>query len=303
MKTGAVVLAAGESQISNIPMLKRELDTLRDAGISPVAVVTGYQDEIVKKELAHRKVIFVHNGRFRTSGMIKSIQLGLTALQGKCGKAVIVPADVPSFNGSTLEEVISVPGEMVIPAYEGRTGHPVCIDMSCAESIIGYRGRNGMRGIMNKDMLEERIIEVDDPGILMEADSEKSYKDTVEYRDRKLRSHPVAAGVDVRLQRTRPFFDEELLKLLEVTESCGSMNQACKDLNMAYSRGWKMLKYAEEQLEFTLLEKHAGGRNGGGSGLTEKGRAYVDNYKKLCRQVEKYAEKRYLAIFEPGSRK
>ena len=103
MQTGAVVLAAGESQISNIPMLRREMDVLREVGISPVVVVTGYRREEVEKELAHRKVRFVNNPEYGSTNMIASLRLGLKELVGSCQKAVVVPADVPSFRRQTLQ--------------------------------------------------------------------------------------------------------------------------------------------------------------------------------------------------------
>ena len=52
-KTGAIILAAGRSahmeelkpmlRMGQTTMIQREIDTIRQAGISPIVVVTGYQ--------------------------------------------------------------------------------------------------------------------------------------------------------------------------------------------------------------------------------------------------------------------
>lgn len=297
MKTGAIVLAAGESQISNIPMLKQELDTLRKAGISPVVVVTGHNKEEVMKDLVHRKVIFVNNPRFKTTGMLKSIQLGLSQLKGDCDKAIIVPADVPTFHSATLKQVVEAEGELVIPCHKGEKGHPLCVDMACADVILNYKGREGMRGIIEKSKLKTETVDVGDPGILLEADSKKSLKKAMKYQEDTLRATPIGVSIDVGLGRTESFFNEEFVSLLKEIESCESMNRACKNLDMAYSRGWKMVKFAEEQLGFALTEKQTGGANGGGSGLTVKGKNYIEKYEKLHKMIEKYAKKNYEKIF------
>ena len=55
-KTGAIILAAGRSahmeelkpmlRMGQTTMIQREIDTIRQAGISPIVVVTGYQADI-----------------------------------------------------------------------------------------------------------------------------------------------------------------------------------------------------------------------------------------------------------------
>lgn len=297
MKTGAIVLAAGESQISNIPLLKRELDTLRTAGISPVVVVTGHDADNVMKELVHRKVIFVHNPDYKTSGMMDSIQLGISRLDGKCSRAVITPADVPSFSEDTISIVTGAEGDLVIPSHNGKPGHPLCIDMRCADAVLDYSGSGGMRGLIDSGTLISVTIDVDDPGILIEADSKQSFAKSIKYQEDSLLANPVAVSVDVGLGRTDTFFDSDTLMLLNEIKKCSSMNKACKNLGMAYSRGWTMIKYAEGQLGFSLMEKKTGGKNGGGSGLTEAGDKFLQDFRSMQKQIEKYADKCFDRVF------
>jgi len=297
MKVGAIILAAGESQISNIPMIKKEITTLRDAEVNSIVVLTGYEKENVERELAHRKVSFVHNPKYKTSKMLKSIQLGLEVLKEQCDKVICVPADIPSFTKTTLETVISEEGEIVIPLYKGKKGHPICVDMVAFDKIINYKGKEGLRGMTETGKLISKLVKVEDPGILIEADSENAYNYTLKYQKESLMSNEINIKISVSLGRTKSFLYEELFQFLKETESCGSMNKACKKMNIAYSRGWKMVNYAEEQLGFSLVERQAGGNKGGKSKLTEKGQEYLKKYAKLCKEINKSAEKRFKKIF------
>lgn len=296
-KTGAVILAAGISGISKTAMLRQELDTLREAGISPIAVVTGHEEEEVRRELAHRKVIFVENPAYRTTRMFRSIQLGLEALAGKCAKALIVNGDAPSFSADTVLALAGADHELTFPVHDGKPGHPFCLDMGLREEILSYEGRKGIQGMMRKGLLRAGLIEVDDPGIHMEAKEEESLAEVIHYQQETLRSRPIHPELKLSLARSDRFFDEELADLLREIDQCHSLNTACKNRNMAYSRGWKMLKRAEEMLGVALITKQVGGARGGGSVLTEEGREKLQAYEELRRKVIAFAEKEAKRLF------
>ena len=53
--------------------------------------------------------------------------------------------------------------------------------------------------------------------------------------------------------------------LMEYIEKTGSMQEACLEMGLSYSKGAKMIKMAEKQLGYRLLERRIGG-----SGKAEK---------------------------------
>ena len=57
--------------------------------------------------------------------------------------------------------------------------------------------------------------------------------------------------------------------LLKGVERTGSLNAASKELGMAYTKATAIMKRAETQLGFPLTARSVGGKNGGGSRLTE----------------------------------
>lgn len=296
-KTGAVILAAGISGISKGTMLRQELDTLREAGISPIVVVTGHEEENVRKELAHRKVIFVENPDYRTTRMFRSIQLGLNALSGKCARTLIVNGDAPSFSVDTVLALAAADHELTFPMYGGKPGHPFCVDMDQLDRILSYDGERGIQGMMRKGLICAGLIEVEDPGIHMEAREDDSLAQIIRYQQESIMSCPIRPELKLSLARAKCFFDEDLAALLLEIDQCHSLNTACKNLNIAYSRSWKMLKKAEEMLGCPLITKQVGGARGGGSVLTEEGRAKLEAYQQLRREVLAFAEKAAERLF------
>ncbi len=296
--TGAVILAAGVSSISKTDMLKQELDTLRQSGVSPIVVVTGHDESIVRKELAHRKVLFVENPEYKTTKMFKSIQLGLKKLKAKCGSALIVNGDSPSFSAETIKALSGSEQDLLFPMHDGKPGHPFSISMKKLNEILSYDGDRGIQGMMKKGLIKAALIEVDDPGIHMEAKEEEDLIRIMEYQKDMILSEPIRPEITLSLSRTEGFFNEDLAALLSEIDECRSMNAACKKLNMAYSRGWKMIKKAEEMLGCSLIQKQTGGTRGGGSMLTEEGRRHLNNYGKIRKEIVDFAEKTVRRIYK-----
>ena len=74
------------------------------------------------------------------------------------------------------------------------------------------------------------------------------------------------------------FFGEGPCSLLRCVEKTGSLRAAAMEMEMAYSKASKLLKQAEANLGFPLTMRSAGGKDGGGSVLTEEGRRWLRQY-------------------------
>ena len=72
-------------------------------------------------------------------------------------------------------------------------------------------------------------------------------------------------------------FGKGTAALLEGVKEKGSLNRAAKDLGMAYSKAWRMLKDVEQNFGITFLERD-GAR---GSTLTAEGEKFLAFYKEL----------------------
>lgn len=58
-----------------------------------------------------------------------------------------------------------------------------------------------------------------------------------------------------------------------------------------------MIKAAEKQLGFKLLERRIGGSGGGGSRLTDEGMDLLKKYRQLTLRVQKDADRAFEEIF------
>ena len=96
----------------------------------------------------------------------------------------------------------------------------------------------------------------------------------------------------------------ELLKRVEKTKS---LHQAANQMGMAYSKAWRLILTLEDRLGFTLLERRAGGKSGGGSKVTPKAKKLLNQYERFSKDVKlalkKIYKKHFGSIIYVGGRK
>jgi molybdate transport system regulatory protein len=101
-------------------------------------------------------------------------------------------------------------------------------------------------------------------------------------------------------------FGEGRRQLLEWVDSTGSLNQAAKEMKMSYRAAWGKIRDTEKRLGYKLLETTTGGPSGGGSKLTQKGRALVDAYAEFGKKMRTTADATFeqmIAPFMPAKKK
>ena len=67
---------------------------------------------------------------------------------------------------------------------------------------------------------------------------------------------------------------------------------------MSYSKCWKLLNRAEEQMGFTFLDRYNGGPHGGNSKITEEGREFMKRYEALLDEMQETGQKIFEKYFE-----
>ena len=91
--------------------------------------------------------------------------------------------------------------------------------------------------------------------------------------------------------------------LLESIDKLGSINKAAGDINISYRKALSYIQSMEKRLGVTLVERRAGGKNGGGAVLTKKAREFLGKYEKLESGINALLDLRFLEIFGNGKRK
>ena len=71
------------------------------------------------------------------------------------------------------------------------------------------------------------------------------------------------------------FFGEGPARLLHGVETHGSLKAAALSMNMAYTKALKLIRNAETALGFSLIIRTTGGKDGGGSRVTDEGKEWL----------------------------
>ena len=89
---------------------------------------------------------------------------------------------------------------------------------------------------------------------------------------------PLRPSVRFRLAKSDTFFGPGVAEFLTLVDQTSSMQTACNEMEMSYSKGWKIIKKAEEYLGCSLIESRSGGAAGGSSHLTPEAKELLTRY-------------------------
>ncbi len=257
-------------------------------------VVVGDETELPQKLVPSMNLTFLT----ASSGceMLDSIKQGLNFLQDKCRRVLISYVDVPMFSVDTVEKLLQSEGEVCIPTYKGRGGHPILLKASAFPDILEYRGAGGLKGAIESSRLAKRFVATEDAGILS-ADKSGQLLDSL------LQEHDVSrlrASFKIRISKEKVFYGPGVHHLLELTEESGSLASACQYMGMSYSKGRKLISIMEKELGKPVLESRQGGEKGGYSKPTAVARQIMQAYRafeeEAKTELEKIFEKHFKAL-------
>jgi molybdate transport system regulatory protein len=94
-----------------------------------------------------------------------------------------------------------------------------------------------------------------------------------------------------------PVFGRGRMFLLQAIGKHGSINRAAKEINISYRKAWSYINAMEERLGMRLVERHAGGKNGGGASLTPEAREFLEKYEVLEEGIRDVVDVRFKEVF------
>lgn len=184
-QVGAVIAAAGlSSRMGDFkPLLPfgkaciahHLVEMLKQAGVSPIVMVTGYRGEELEEALKDSGILFVRNQNYTSTEMLDSVKLGFSVIRENCDAALVMPVDVPAVTGATVRKIVEAQGAIVRTKCGNRRGHPVKLDAAAMDAVQVYQGEYGLKGFLKAR--EEQIldIEVSDEGSFLDADTKEEY--------------------------------------------------------------------------------------------------------------------------------
>ena len=284
MTNAALIVAAGMSSrmgdfkpllnIGSITIAQRVVATFHQAGIEKIVMITGYNAVALERHLSGNGVVFLRNENYEHTQMFDSVRIGLEYLRDKCDRVLFTPVDIPLFTAATVRALLETEALLACPAVDGETGHPTLISSALFDAVLSYGGEKGLRGALECCGEELRLVEVEDRGILHDADTPEDYRALLKYHNEQL----VRPVLGVSLAREKVFFDARTAMLLQLIDETCSVRSACQRMQMSYSSGWNVIRTLESQLGKTLVRRSQGGAGGGKSSLTGDGRMLLGRY-------------------------
>jgi len=200
VKIAGLILSGGASQRMGFPkaLLDFQGETFLDRLIrvftvncSSVSVVLGAEaDRIRRGLLSASDVQFVINDQWE-NGQLSSVQAGLKSLPYDADAVLVTPVDYPAMRGNTVDRVCSTaeqsqPWKFVIPRHEGRRGHPILFDSSLIPEFLALPTNAQARDVVHQYVHQTIYVNVDDPGILKDADDRRAYDELLASQSRNV---------------------------------------------------------------------------------------------------------------------
>lgn len=82
------------------------------------------------------------------------------------------------------------------------------------------------------------------------------------------------------------FLGSGRIELLEKIDTLGSISKAAGSMKMAYRKAWGLIESMNELSDYPLVITQTGGKNGGGTYITDEGKKAIEVFKELEKEFE-----------------
>jgi molybdenum cofactor cytidylyltransferase len=185
----AVILAAGTSSrmgtskpllpLGTASVIGRVIETVRQAGVSDLVVVTGHRAAEVAPVIERLGVRHVHNPGYET-GMFSSVRTGVAALRDDVEAFFILPVDCALVRPEVLRLLMrshaGAPDAILHPTCCGLRGHPPLISGRHREQLARAGAADDLRSFLERHRDAELHVDVQDLTILMDMDTPEDYE-------------------------------------------------------------------------------------------------------------------------------
>jgi len=141
-------------------------------------------------------------------------------------------------------------------------------------------------------------LDTDDCGILYDITHPDQIEKVRDYIRQLRDARSLSLKTKIVLSKTEDFFGPGLFHLLQYIDETGSIQAAAKKMGMSYSKCWKLLNRAEEQMGFPFLNRYNGGRHGGNSTITEEGREFMNRYHAMLEDMKRISQNFFDIYFQ-----
>lgn len=189
----AILLAAGESRRMGrlkqlLPfgpktVIETCLDALLASRVSEIIVVLGHRHQEIQSHIEHLPVKVVINEHY-AQGMSSSVICGVRAISSSARAALIAVVDQPLVTPDIINRLIEAyrnsEKKIVIPAYRGRGGHPIIIDIAFRQNILAIDPERGLRQIVYSHPQDVLRVDVETDAVIQNMNTWADYQRLLE---------------------------------------------------------------------------------------------------------------------------
>jgi molybdenum cofactor cytidylyltransferase len=186
----AIVLAAGLStrmgaQKMTLPwgrstVIGAVIQTMTDAGIEDICVITGELQAELRTLLKGYKVNLINNKNYQNGEMLTSIQVGLRELKADTDAVLIILGDQPQIEAKVVKIIMeryrSTHHQLIVPSYIMHRGHPCLVGKEYWEEILALTSPCTLRDFLNMHAEKIDYVMVDTPSIVQDLDTQQDYE-------------------------------------------------------------------------------------------------------------------------------
>lgn len=94
------------------------------------------------------------------------------------------------------------------------------------------------------------------------------------------------------------YFGPGVSDLLKYIDTYGSVASAALNMDLSYSKAWKIIKDSEKGFGVPLVERSTGGKGGGKAVITDYARRMIALFDTLQKDTAAYAENRFRELMD-----
>lgn len=176
-----IILAAGLSsrfpeykmqmKIGEITVLERAILSM-SMYVNKIYVVTGYNREIIEKICSNYSFVETIYNENYSDGMFSSIKKAVSKITGS--RFFLMPGDYTMVKMDTFKYLLDQKGDVVIPSYDFKAGHPILLSSELAKEIMNSKATHLRAFLRDYDKV---YIPVSDEGVLLDIDTYEDYED------------------------------------------------------------------------------------------------------------------------------
>ncbi len=165
-------------------VLEHCFNALLGSDVQELVVVLSLRNEGLKSLFQGGKVKAVINP-CSDKGMSTSIRMGIKALRLKSDGILIGLGDQPFLKTRTINVLIRAfdhgeGGEIILPSFRGRRGHPVIFHRKYKRELLDLEGDVGGISVIERHPENVRVVPVKSMGVVRDVDTWQDYKCPVE---------------------------------------------------------------------------------------------------------------------------